>query len=40
MMRLHRLPVNQSMDMRTDGRTKIFGIVVVLLTLTLYAIFW
>jgi len=34
------LPVNESMDMRTDGRTKAFGIVVVLLTLTLYAVFW
>jgi SSS family solute:Na+ symporter len=34
------LPINESMDMRTDGRTKIFGIVVVLLTLTLYVIFW
>jgi len=34
------LPVNESMDMRTDPRTKIFGIAVVLLTLTLYAIFW
>ena len=34
------LPVNENMDMRVDGRTKIFGIVVVLLTLTLYAIFW
>jgi SSS family solute:Na+ symporter len=34
------LPVNESMDMRTDPRTKVFGIAVVLLTLTLYAIFW
>ena len=34
------LPINESMDMRTDGRTKIFGIVVVVLTLTLYVIFW
>jgi SSS family solute:Na+ symporter len=34
------LPVNQNMDMRTDPRTKIFGVVVILLTLTLYAIFW
>jgi hypothetical protein len=34
------LPVNESMDMRTDQRTKIFGIAVVLLTLALYAIFW
>jgi SSS family solute:Na+ symporter len=34
------LPVNESMDMRADRRTKMFGIAVVLLTLTLYAIFW
>ncbi len=34
------LPVNEKMDMRTDPRTKIFGVVVVLLTLTLYVIFW
>jgi SSS family solute:Na+ symporter len=34
------LPVNTSMDMRTDPRTKVFGIAVILLTLTLYAIFW
>jgi SSS family solute:Na+ symporter len=34
------LPVNPAMDMRTDPRTKIFGIAVVLLTLTLYVIFW
>jgi len=34
------LPVNENMDMRTDPRTKIFGVVVVLLTLTLYVIFW
>jgi SSS family solute:Na+ symporter len=34
------LPVNESMDMRTDGRTKIFGIIVVVLTLILYAVFW
>jgi hypothetical protein len=34
------LPVNESMDMRTDQRTKIFGIVVIVLTLILYAIFW
>jgi SSS family solute:Na+ symporter len=34
------LPVNEKMDMRTDRRTKIFGAVVVLLTLTLYVIFW
>ena len=34
------LPVNENMDMRTDTRTKVFGVVVILLTLTLYAIFW
>jgi SSS family solute:Na+ symporter len=34
------LPVNEKMDMRTDGRTKVFGAVVVLLTLTLYVVFW
>jgi SSS family solute:Na+ symporter len=34
------LPVNESMDMRTDQRTKLYGIAVVLLTLTLYGIFW
>jgi SSS family solute:Na+ symporter len=34
------LPVNATMDMRTDRRTKIYGGVVILLTLTLYAIFW
>ena len=34
------LPVNTDMDMRTDPRTKIFGIAVILLTLVLYAIFW
>jgi len=34
------LPVNESMDMRSDRRTKVYGIAVVLLTLTLYAIFW
>jgi len=34
------LPVNEKMDMRTDPRTKIFGVAVVLLTLTLYVIFW
>jgi SSS family solute:Na+ symporter len=34
------LPVNEAMDMRTDQRTKIFGVVVVILTLALYAIFW
>ena len=34
------LPVNETMDMRTDGKTKIFGAAVILLTLTLYVIFW
>jgi len=34
------LPVNESMDMRTDPRTMIFGLVVVVLTLILYGIFW
>ncbi len=34
------LPVNENMDMRTDRRTLVFGVVVVLLALTLYAIFW
>ncbi len=34
------LPVNATMDMRTDRRTKIYGGVVILLTLTLYVIFW
>ncbi len=34
------LPVNETMDMTTDGRTKIFGVAVILLTLTLYAVFW
>ena len=34
------LPVNPAMDMRTDQRTKIFGVAVVLLTLSLYVIFW
>ena len=34
------LPVNENMDMRTDTRTKVLGVVVVLLTLTLYTIFW
>jgi len=34
------LPVNENMDMRSDRRTKVFGIVVILLTLILYAIFW
>ncbi len=34
------LPVNENMDMRTDPRTKVFGVAVVLLTVALYAIFW
>ena len=34
------LPVNESMDMRTDPRTMAFGGVVILLTLILYAVFW
>jgi SSS family solute:Na+ symporter len=34
------LPVNEGMDMRTDRRTKIFGLAVVLLTLSLYLTFW
>jgi SSS family solute:Na+ symporter len=34
------LPVNETMDMRSDPRTKIFGAAVVLLTLILYVIFW
>jgi SSS family solute:Na+ symporter len=34
------LPVNPTMDMRTDQRTKIFGVVVILLTLALYVVFW
>jgi SSS family solute:Na+ symporter len=34
------LPVNEKMDMRTDPRTMVFGVAVVLLTLTLYVIFW
>jgi SSS family solute:Na+ symporter len=34
------LPVNTDMDMRTDPKTRIFGIAVILLTLILYAIFW
>ncbi len=34
------LPVNETMDMRTDVRTKIFGGAVILLTITLYVIFW
>jgi SSS family solute:Na+ symporter len=34
------LPVNAKMDMKTDKGTKIFGMVVIALTLVLYAIFW
>ncbi len=34
------LPVNAKMDMRTDKGTKIFGMVVIALTLVLYVIFW
>jgi SSS family solute:Na+ symporter len=34
------LPVNAAMDMRVDRGTKVFGGVVVLLTLLLYGIFW
>ncbi|MFO7694306.1 MAG: sodium/solute symporter [Vicinamibacterales bacterium] len=34
------LPVNASMDMRVDWGTKLFGGVVVALTLLLYAVFW
>ena len=34
------LPVNETMDMRTDPRTMAFGGVVILLTLILYAVFW
>lgn len=34
------LPVNAAMDMTVDRRTKVFGAVVVALTLTLYVIFW
>ena len=34
------LPVNASMDMRVDGGTKVFGGVVVALTLLLYVVFW
>ena len=34
------LPVNTSMDMRVDPGTKIFGGVVVVLTVVLYIVFW
>jgi SSS family solute:Na+ symporter len=34
------LPVNASMDMRVDRGTKVFGGVVVALTLLLYVVFW
>jgi SSS family solute:Na+ symporter len=34
------LPVNEQMDMRSDGRTKIFGGAVIALTLLLYVVFW
>jgi SSS family solute:Na+ symporter len=34
------LPVNEKMDMKTDKGTKIFGMVVIALTLVLYVIFW
>jgi len=34
------LPVNTSMDMRVDPGTKIFGGVVVALTVVLYIVFW
>lgn len=34
------LPVNEKMDMRTDKSTKLFGMVVVALTIVLYVIFW
>ena len=34
------LPVNEKMDMQTSKGAKAFGIIVVLLTLALYAIFW
>jgi SSS family solute:Na+ symporter len=34
------LPVNTKMDMRTDKGTKVFGMVVIALTLALYVIFW
>ncbi len=34
------LPINEKMDMRTDKGTKIFGLIVVALTIALYVIFW
>jgi SSS family solute:Na+ symporter len=34
------LPVNEKMDMQTSKGAKVCGILVVLLTLALYAIFW
>jgi SSS family solute:Na+ symporter len=34
------LPVNAKMDMKTDKGTKIFGMVVIAMTLVLYVIFW
>ena len=34
------LPVNEKMDMKTDKGTKIFGMVVVAMTIVLYVIFW
>lgn len=34
------LPVNAKMDMKTDKGTKLFGMVVIALTLALYVIFW
>jgi len=34
------LPVNASMDMRVDRGTKVFGGIVVALTLLLYVIYW
>ena len=34
------LPVNEKMDMKTDKGTKLFGMVVVALTIALYVIFW
>ena len=34
------LPINEKMDMRTDKGTKVFGLIVVALTIALYVIFW
>ena len=34
------LPVNPKMDMTTSQGAKLFGAVVILLTLALYVIFW